>query len=410
MRKLAIVGGGAAGLCCACEAACLSKQNGRTLQITVFEANPRVGKKLLATGNGRCNLTNLHAVPDDYNKNARAFVAPALTRFSPQSTLDFFARLGLFTHADSAGRVYPLSNQASGVLDALRLEATRLGVELRTETRVEQIQKKNGAFLLNGKERFDLVVLACGGKAGVKDYNGETLLRELGVPVAKTAPSLVKLTTPSLLPKQLAGIRAAASLQLLLNGVPAATETGELQFADGVLSGICAMNLSPYVNRYFAGGGKNAAVAIDFVPSMLPETLEETLRSLRNRGQRTQCEHLLSGLLPKQVGLALLKEAKISFNTPTAALSDSLLASLARLCKSLILPVSGTRSYADAQVMLGGAALDAFEAETLQSKQIPGLYCVGELLDVDGPCGGFNLQWAFASARLCAAAVSEGAL
>ncbi len=410
MRQLAIVGGGAAGLCCACELAELVRQNGSALQITVFESQQRVGKKLLATGNGRCNLTNLNTSLQDYNENAHAFIQPALTRFPPQSTLVFFARLGLYTHADAAGRVYPLSNQASGVLDALRLEAVRLGVELRTESRVQRVQMKNGAFLLNGGERFDLVVLACGGRAGVKDYNADTLLKALGIPVTETAPALVKLTTPSPLPKQLAGIRAAATLCLMLDGVPVAAETGELQFADGVLSGICAMNLSPRLNRYFAAGGKNAAVEIDLVPSMPPQTLEQTLRSLRSSGRRAVCEHLLSGLLPKQVGLALLKITGLSPHKPTAALSDAQISALARHCKKLSLPVSGTRGYADAQVMLGGAALDAFDPETLQSKQFPGLYCIGELLDVDGLCGGFNLQWAFASARLCAAAIAEGAL
>ena len=408
MRRLAIIGGGAAGLCCACEAAFLSEQNKTGLRITLFEALPRVGKKLLSTGNGRCNLTNVYAAAEDYNENARDFVAPALTRFPPQSTLDFFARLGLFTHADAVGRVYPLSNQASGVLDALRLEAARLGVELRVDSRIETVQKKNGAFLLNGRERFDAVVLACGGKAAVKDYNADRLLRDLGIPMKKPAPSLVKLTTPSPLPKQLGGIRAAAKLRLLLDGVPAAEETGELQFSDGVLSGICAMNLSPKLNRYLSAGGSNAAVELDFVPSMTAEKLNETLCVLCRSGQRETCEHLLSGLMPKQVGLALLKAAGLSPNTPTATLSKAQITALSRLCKSLILPVNGTRGYADAQVMLGGAALDAFDPATLASKHTPGLYCIGELLDVDGLCGGFNLQWAFASARLCAAAIVEG--
>ncbi len=410
MRQMAILGGGAAGLCCACETAFLAAQKNRPLQISVFEALPRVGKKLLATGNGRCNLTNLHASPADYNENARAFVVPALTRFGPQSTLDFFARLGLFTHADAAGRVYPLSNQAAGVLDALRLEAARLGVKLRTDTSIETIQTKSGAFILNKTERFDLLVLACGGKAAVKTYNAESLLRQLGVPMTKTAPSLVKLTTPSPLPKQLAGIRAAANLRLLLNGRPAAQETGELQFADGVLSGICAMNLSPVLNRFLSGGGTEAAVEIDFVPSMTAEQLKETLGGLCRTGQRETCEHLLSGLLPKQVGLALLKAAGLSPSASTASLTGSQLSALCCACKSLSLPVNGTRGYADAQVMLGGASLDAFRPETLEAKSLPGLFCIGELLDVDGLCGGFNLQWAFASARLCASAVAEGAL
>ena len=408
MRQMAIIGGGAAGLCCACEAAYLAKKQGKALRITLFEAQNRVGKKLLVTGNGRCNLTNLCACAEDYNENARDFITPALTRFPPESTLAFFERLGLFTRADTAGRVYPLSNQAAGVLDALRLEAAHLGVQMRAETRVTAVGRQDGAFIINGKERFDVLVLACGGKAAVKDYNGDALLRALGVPMTATAPSLVKLTTPSDFPKSLKGVRAAATLRLLLDGKAAAEETGELQFSEGVLSGICAMNLSAKLGRFFAKGGADAAVQIDFVPSMTSETLLQTLQQLCKQGQRATNEHLLSGLLPKQVGLALLKQANLSPAKPTASLSGADLAALVRVCKTLRLPVNGTKGYADAQVMLGGAKLDAFSSQTLEAKAVPQLYCIGELLDVDGLCGGFNLQWAFASARLCAAAVVEG--
>ena len=408
MRQMAIIGGGAAGLCCACEAAYLAKKQGKALRITLFEVQNRVGKKLLVTGNGRCNLTNLCACAEDYNENARDFITPALTRFPPESTLAFFDRLGLFTRADTAGRVYPLSNQAAGVLDALRLEAAHLGVQMRAETRVTAVGRQDGAFIINGKERFDVLVLACGGKAAVKDYNGATLLRARGVPMTATAPSLVKLTTPSDFPKSLKGVRAAATLRLLLDGKAVAEETGELQFSEGVLSGICAMNLSAKLGRFFAKGGADAAVQIDFVPSMTSETLLQTLQQLCKQGQRATNEHLLSGLLPKQVGLALLRQANLSPAKPTATLSGADLAALVRVCKTLRLPVNGTKGYADAQVMLGGAKLDAFTSQTLEAKAVPQLYCVGELLDVDGLCGGFNLQWAFASARLCAAAVVEG--
>ena len=168
------------------------------------------------------------------------------------------------------------------------------------------------------------------------------------------------------------------------------------------------MNLSAKLGRFFAKGGADAAVQIDFVPSMTSETLLQTLQQLCKQGQRATNEHLLSGLLPKQVGLALLRQANLSPAKPTATLSGADLAALVRVCKTLRLPVNGTKGYADAQVMLGGAKLDAFTSQTLEAKAVPQLYCVGELLDVDGLCGGFNLQWAFASARLCAAAVVEG--
>ena len=404
MRKIAIIGGGAAGLCCACETAYLAKQSGKAVRLTIFETNERVGKKLLATGNGRCNLSNLGASPADYNNNARTFVAPAFAFCPPQATLDFFARLGLYTHADAEGRVYPLSNQAAGVLDALRLEAARLGVKMQTSRTVQTIRRRATDFLVDNTA-FDFVVLCCGGKAAVKQYNAFSLLESLGIAVEADAPALVKLTTSSPVPKQLKGLRAAASLRLILNGNEAAETRGELQFSDGTLSGICAMDLSPLVNRFFAAGGGEAVVLADFVPSMEETALVNVLHRLCI--ERDTLENLLSGLMPKQLSLAVLRKANLAPNRESAALSEDELAALAAICKRFPFAITGTKGYADAQVMLGGASLAAFDPETLEAKAVPGLFCCGELLDVDGRCGGYNLQWAFASARLCAKTMVE---
>ena len=403
MKRVAILGGGAAGLCCACDL--LQKLQGRAT-VTIFEQNSRVGKKLLATGNGRCNLTNLGASPASYPPVQRAFVTPALTRFSPQKILDFFASLSLFTHADSEGRVYPLSNQAAGVLDALRLECMRLGASVRCDTAVTSIRPKNGRFLVNG-EPFDFVVLALGGKAAVKGFQGYDLLSQLSIPCCKTAPGLVKLTTADPMVKSLKGIRAAASLRLLLGGREAMKETGELQFADGALSGIAVMNLSSCYARQTLKQAVPAVVEADFVPSMTKDALRKALTAIAASGQRELCEDLLSGFVPKRLGMALLKAAGLRADQPTLSLSDAQIETLCGLCKAYRFPVTGSGSFADAQVTVGGAALSAVNAETLESKQYQNLYLCGELLDVDGPCGGFNLQWAFASARLCASSIAE---
>ena len=403
MKWIAVIGGGAAGLCCACDL--LRQLQGRAT-VTIFEQNSRVGKKLLATGNGRCNLTNLHASPASYPPVQRAFVTPALTRFSPEKILGFFRSLSLYTHADGEGRVYPLSNQAAGVLDALRLECTRLGAAVRCDTAVTSIRPKSGRFLVGG-EMFDFVVLALGGKAAVKIFQGYDLLKQLSIPCSKTAPGLVKLTTADPLVKSLKGIRAAASLRLLLGGREAMKETGELQFADGALSGIAVMNLSSCYARQMLQQPVRAEVEADFVPSMETGALTRAVLSIAKSGQRETCEDLLSGFVPKRLGMALCKAAGLRADQPTAALSGAQVETLCRLCKAYRFPITGTGSFADAQVTVGGAARTAVHAETLESKQYPNLYLCGELLDVDGPCGGFNLQWAFASARLCAASISE---
>lgn len=402
MTRAAIIGGGAAGLCCACELLYLA--NGR-VRATLFEQKDRVGKKLLTTGNGRCNLTNLAASAAAYPDAVRAFAAPALTRFSPESTLEFFRRLSLLTHADSEGRVYPLSNQAAAVLDALRLEAKRLGTDVCCETPVTTLKRSKTGFSVNG-EPFDIVVLALGGKAAARDFSAG-LLRDLALPMTGTAPGLVKLTTADPLPRALRGLRARAALTLLLNGTPVAEETGELQFGDGTLSGIAAMNLSSVYARAALRGPVSAQIAADFVPELSHDALQAMLQAVVQTGQRERSEDLLSGLMLKKLGIALLKRAGIRPDGKTGTLTEAQLKTLCSLCKHCVFPVTGSGSFADAQVTVGGLAHEGFDPETLESGQYPNLYACGELLDVDGPCGGFNLQWAFASARLCAAAIAE---
>ncbi len=403
MRKIAILGGGAAGLCCVCA---LAQTAGDRTQVTVFEQNDRVGKKLLTTGNGRCNLTNLAAKPDAYPAAVRDFAALALTRFSPESTIAFFERLSLFTYADDAGRVYPLSNQAAGVLDALRLEAARLGVVFSCESPVTALQPSQNGFVVNDR-RFDAVVLAFGGKAAVRDYPGEPLLRQLGLPLTKTAPGLCKLQSADPMLRALKGLRARAALTLLIDGEEAATERGELQFADGALSGIALMDLSSVYARAAMKKKVQAAVAVDFVPTLPLDVLRGVLTDIVRRGQREKCEDLLSGLLVKKLGVALLKRADLRPDAPTKTLTNTQIDALCQVCKNCVFTVTGSGSFRDAQVTVGGLAQQGFDPATLESRQYKNLYAIGELLDVDGPCGGFNLQWAFASARLCAAVIAE---
>ena len=403
MHRIAIIGGGAAGLCCAC--ALLQQANGRA-DVTVFEQNDRVGKKLLTTGNGRCNLTNLAALPDAYPAAVRDFAAPALTRFPPESTVSFFETLSLFTCADAEGRVYPLSNQAAGVLDALRLEAARLGASFCCDTPVTALRRDRGSFLVGG-QRFDVVVLALGGKSAVRDYPGKEILRGLGLPLTKTAPGLCKLQSDDPMLRALKGLRARAALTLLLDGKEAAAEQGELQFADGALSGIALMNLSSVYARAALNQKVQAAVAVDFVPTLSSDALHAALTDIVRRRQRETCEDLLSGLLVKKLGIALLKRVGVRPDAPTASLTGSQIDALCKACKHCVFSVTGSGPLRDAQVTVGGLAQSGFDPATLESRTYENLYAIGEVLDVDGPCGGFNLQWAFASARLCAADIAE---
>ncbi|MCM1545036.1 MAG: NAD(P)/FAD-dependent oxidoreductase [Ruminococcus sp.] len=404
--KVAIIGGGASGLACAIEAMREAKRQNKRISVTVFETNERVGKKILATGNGRCNMTNLSPGFDAYfSKNN--FVHPALEKFTPQKNIEFFNSLGLYTRTDSEGRVYPLSNQAASVLDALRFECERLGVTFQCGETVNSIAKAHGAYTIN-KQNFDKVVLACGGKAGVKQHNGFELLKMLGHSVTAASPSLVKLTTSNPAAKQLKGIRAAVSMTLFIDSRQVACESGELLFGDNVLSGIAAMQLSAYVTRHFQKSKVHPVVAIDFVPSMNHNQLLGALSGIHSRQSKSKCENLLSGLMPKRIGAVIIKAAGLSTERAIGELSDANLKKIATLCKKFDFEVDGTKGFADAQVTAGGASTNEFDCKTMESKKCKGLFCCGELLDVDALCGGFNLQWAWSSGRLCGKSIVSG--
>lgn len=405
--KCAIIGGGASGLVCAVEAVNTAKKLKRNISVTVFEKNDRVGKKILATGNGRCNMTNLDCRKDFYF-GSPDFAEFALKKFSPENNIEFFKSLGLFTRIDSEGRVYPLSNQASSVLDALRFACERNGVNFQCGEAVTEIQKKSNGYIINGKEKFDKIVFACGGKAAVKDFNGYDLAESLSLSCTKTAPSLVRLTTPSKITKQLKGIRAAVELTLIIDSNKVAYERGELLFGDFSLSGIAAMQLSAFVSRHFLKSKTKPLVYVDFVPDFEYSDLVKSIESVCKNCAKSPCENLLSGFMPKKIGTIILKEAEISTDIPMGKLTAQNIKRLALLCKKYVFEIDGTKGFSDAQVTSGGIITKQFNKETLESKKHKGLFCCGEMLDVDGLCGGYNLQWAWSSGRLCGKSLAVG--
>ena len=270
--QLLILGGGASGLAAAIEAA---RQGA---DVTVLEKLDRVGKKILATGNGRCNLLNIHASPADYNDPP--FVGRVFAQFGVQSDADFFRSLGLLTAADSEGRVYPRSNAASSVLDVLRLECARLGVRFICGEAATSIRRGNGAFVVNGSLRAHAVIVACGGKASPAhgtDGSGYRLMQAFGHACTDLRPALVQLRTDPDFVKGLKGLRAAVTLTLQTPQGDAFASQGEVLFADYGLSGIAAMELA----RYAADGG---TLYIDFLPDL---DARQTLEYLQNARERT---------------------------------------------------------------------------------------------------------------------------
>lgn len=386
MYQLAVIGGGASGLC----AAIAAKRKNPNTDIIILEALPRVGKKILATGNGRCNLTNLHASVSDYNTD---FVSDVFQKFPPQKVIGFFNSIGLLTTADGEGRVYPLSNTAASVLDCLRFEAENKGVEMRCDFHADTIINKDNAFIINNEIRARNVILASGGKASPSqgsDGSGYALLKQLGHSVMPLYAGLVQLTVSENV-KALKGVRVKANAELYCDGKRVNASKGEVLFTDYGLSGIAIMDLSRKVRN-----GKYTCV-LDILPTLKENEIKSFIFNRKKENSALSVENVLCGILPKKAGQYILKACSIKADTPVGRLSDAQIKQITEKIKNLAFTVTGNNGFANAQITVGGAKVNEFDSRTLESKIVKGLYCVGELLDVDSVCGGYNLQWAWAS-------------
>lgn len=398
--KVAIIGGGASGLAAAVTAA------RRGARVVVLEQKDRVGKKLLATGNGRCNFANRDLSPVHYHGDA-AFIEAVLDRVGLSGTLDFFESIGVIWR-EEAGRLYPYSNHASSVLDALRLIARELSVREETGFAVCHVVKQGGRFVLSaydGRElSADRVIVASGGKASPalgSDGSGYALLRSFGHTITRLYPSLVQLKTAPGTVKGMKGIRVYANARLYQATGGGRTllkqEYGEVQFTDYGLSGIPIFNLSQA-----AAGRKDLCVSLDLLAHVadLPNLLAGRIARLSVSplpavsGIVQENSGLFTGIFQKRVGELLVRRVGC----------DAV--RLAHAIHNLDFPVIGTMPWENAQVTSGGAVPAEFDPETMASRLVPGLYACGEVLDVDGECGGYNLQWAWSTGILA----GEGAV
>ncbi len=395
--KIAIIGAGAAGMTAAITAAASGAN-----QILLFERQARVGRKLLATGNGRCNLTNRQTHPGRYHGNNPDFVRPALDAFPVDSTLDFFQTLGLYTVTEPDGRVYPYSDQANSVVDVLRFALTRGNIELKTGTEITAVKKTAEGFRLkdqNGESyEAERLIVSCGGAAGTKlggGLSGYQLLRSLGHHCTKLYPSLVQLKTDPELVRGLKGVRANADLKLTINDALLAVACGEVQFTEYGVSGPAVFELSRA-----AATAEGTVLHLDLLPGYREEDLLSALCIRISRFPTLTAEDLLTGILHNRLGRMLVRACGIGLTTPLTSLNWKQLNDVVALCHELTLNVTGNMGMEGAQVTAGGVVTMEFDPETLQSRLVPGLYAAGELLDVDGDCGGFNLQWAWSSGML----------
>ncbi len=385
---LIIIGGGAAGLACTVEAS-----KGFEGSIILLDRKPKVGKKLLVTGNGRCNLSNRNMSEEFYHGSFD--VKPLLEEF-PDIRL-FFEKLGLYTVCDSAGRIYPLSNTASSVLDALRFAIEKKdNVQMLTDCHCTAIQKSKEGFTVKAGEheiRGKAVVLACGGCAAPvhgSDGSGFELAKDLGISINKPYPALCSLLADGT--KALDGVRSKCSASLYRKGLLEKSELGEVQFTKNGLSGICIFNLS----AAFAEGEKDVKVSLDLLPDYTQSDVYNMLWTVYRTRKRDLAEEIFNGIFNRKIALYLLKKA----NIPTSALSAKLdftdLKRLAALSKNLEFEIKGRGDFSSAQVTAGGVQGSDIVGLFMSIKH-KCLFFVGVIIDVWGDCGGYNLHFAFAS-------------
>lgn len=445
-RTVAVIGGGAAGMMAAIEAA----RAGAI--VTLIEKNPQLGKKLATTGNGRCNYTNLD-MEDRIGGKFRGFhpefATPALDALPPEAVLDWFRAIGVEPRFRGS-YVYPNSDQASAVVDSLREELHRLSVKVHYNAEVKSVQRIDtdaGYFMIQCTDavvKADRVILAAGSKAAPKtgsNGDGYFIARKLGHTIVPYVPALCGIRCAGDAFRALAGIRTEASLELVVDGHSVDREVGELQLVDYGISGIPVFQLSRYA-AYALQEGKKAAVYINFLPGFTeagavrdskrassasgistievsaaknaqnpraevsccaakaedPKDLAVQLYQQRQeRLSRRKMESFFTGLLHQKLGQLLLRMASVRPELPVAELSEKQLRSLASLSVRFKAECVEMNGFLQAQVVAGGVDTTEVDPGTMASRLVPGLYFAGEVLDIDGICGGYNLQWAWAS-------------
>ena len=392
---IGIIGAGASGMAAAIEAA-----KNPQVQVVLMERQARVGKKLSATGYGRCNLTNLHADEGGFHGDEGDFSSAALKKYDVDATLEWFRDLGLYTVAEPSGRVYPYSDQANSVVDVLRFALEKSNIQLLTGFEVTKVRKTDSGFRVDSTEETvfcDRLIIACGGLAGTKlggSMFGYKLLRSLGHSCTKLRPTLVQLKSNWSGCASLKGVRANCHAAIYHNEKLHSESSGELQLTEHGLSGPVMFEIS----RDACQGGGEWYCKLDFLPDMDEEQLISELH--RRKDTTWNAEELLTGILHNRLGRVLTQCAGIKANWKIEDLSEEELTAVCKTVKGLEVALSEPMGMDAAQVTAGGIVTAEFDPETMESRLVPGLYACGEVLDVDGDCGGYNLQWAWSSGRL----------
>lgn len=403
-KSIYVVGGGAAGIMAAITAA---KEGA---DVTILEHNDRIGKKILSTGNGRCNYTNIYQQPEYYRSDNIEFPWKAIQKYTAKQAISDFRELGIWEKVKNGG-VYPNSEQATAVLDVLREEVERLKIHVLTNVHVHGIRPQKKGFRISAhlkEEKKDknffaeAVILATGSKAATKlgsDGSGYDLAKSLGHKIVPVVPALVQLQCKENYFKAISGVRLQGTVSLYVDGDKKSEDTGELQLTAYGISGIPVFQVSRYAGRAIYEK-KKVTANLDIMPTVELKELTAYLENRAKERPNKEMEMFLVGLIHKKVAVVLLKLAGISMKKCANQLTKEEIARLAKVMKCWEVTVVDTNPFEQAQICAGGVDTRAINVETMESIEIPGLYFAGELMDVDGICGGYNLQWAWTSGYL----------
>lgn len=397
-KKVIVIGGGASGM----TAGIVARRNGA--EVVILEQMNRVGKKILATGNGRCNLTNENIDISRYHGKNPRFALNALKQFDAEQAVQFFEYMGISCKSEDGGKVYPWSDQASSVLDVLRYEIERLGIEERVEAGVKSIHPGKKGFkvvLRDGEElKGDSIIVAAGGKAAPNlgsNGSGYGLVIPLGHKLVEPFPALVQLKLSAPFLKALKGVKFIGTAAVGIDHKEIRREMGEVLFTDYGISGPPIFQLSRKAGEQLQSG-RRPWIEVDMFPGHSREELSDLLRIKLGYQPQKPLDFSFVGLINKRLIPVILKEAGIEdIKKQCQSIKTNEFENIIAILKSWRFEVTGTNSWPDAQVTAGGIDVNDIDPGTMESKLVPGLYFAGEIIDIDGDCGGFNLQWAWAS-------------
>lgn len=404
MRTVAVIGGGASGMMSAVTAASAGAR------VILLEHRDRIGKKILSTGNGRCNFTNIHQEPVCYHSEDPLFPWEIVQQFDAQAVISFFLQLGIYSK-NRNGYIYPNSDQASAVLDAFRMELDRLKVDIRTGVECREIRpvKKGFTILTDGEPvKADRVILCAGSKAAPStgsDGTGYDLAKKLGHRIVPVLPALTALRCEEKFFKSIAGVRANGSVAIWSEGKCIAKETGELQLTDYGISGIPVFQVSRYASKLLYEKKETEAV-LDFMPDFTEDQTAAFLAARAGTRPAKSAEMFLIGLFHKKLCDLWIRLSKIPRQKKAGDLTEKEIICLAGLIKNFRVHICAANPYDKAQVCRGGVDTEEISHKTLESVYVPGVYFAGEILDVDSMCGGYNLTFAWASGYVAGRAAS----